>query len=214
MRLQNDVRRLGRGPEFLASHGEQIADVELFFMVSAPPPHLVIFGAGHDAVPLARGGWDLGCAVTVVDVREAFLSAERFPRVELIAAHFSRFAESVSLGPRSFAVAMNHHLERDRESLRFALESEAPYIGVLGPRSRLQKLLDALEADGYVPDAAGLGRVRNPVGLALGAETAEEISVSILGEILALQREFDGGFLTGRETSLHRSAATRLLARS
>jgi xanthine dehydrogenase accessory factor len=195
---------------FPQSGCEPVGGVDLFFAVSARPPELVIFGAGHDAVPLARGGWDLGFAVTVVDVREAFLTGERFPGMTTTLVRPGRFAEAVALGPRSFAVIMNHHLERDRESLQVALASEAAYVGVLGPRSRLNKLVAA----GAAPDAAALGRVRNPVGLALGAETPEEIAVSILGEILAVERGFDGGFLSGRETSLHRPADSRAIARS
>jgi xanthine/CO dehydrogenase XdhC/CoxF family maturation factor len=188
--------------------------MDLFFDVSAPPPELVIFGAGYDAVPLAQQAWALGYDVTVVDVRDAFLTADRFPHGTLVSAHFSRFGEAVRLTGRSFVVVMNHHLERDRECLRFALGSDAPYIGVLGPRSRYQKLRRALDADGIAFDAAALSRVRSPVGLAVGAETPEEIAVSILAEMLAVQRGFDGGFLTGRETSLHRPAETSALARS
>ena len=97
-------------------------------------------------MPLARHAWTLGFAVTVVDVRDAYLTADRFPGATLIAAHFSRFADAVTLDARSFALVMNHHIERDRESLRFALDSQAAYIGVLGPRSRYQKLLDGLAA--------------------------------------------------------------------
>lgn len=193
---------------------ERIGQAELFFEVSAPPPELVIFGAGSDAEPLARQGWELGFTVSVVDVREAFLSPDRFPHATLVSSHFSRFHETARLSERSFVVIMNHHLERDRESLRFALGSPAPYIGVLGPRSRFQRLLSGLQSEGYVPDPAALSCVRSPVGLALGAETPEEIAVSILGEMLALQRGFDGGFLAGRETSLHRSPETSALARS
>ena len=93
-------------------------------------------------------------------------------------------------------------------------EIEAPYVGLLGPRSRYEKLRRALDEKGGTPDRAGLARVRSPVGLALGAETPEEIAVSILGEILALQRGFDGGFLAGREASLHRPDDRSALARS
>jgi xanthine/CO dehydrogenase XdhC/CoxF family maturation factor len=199
---------------FPRSGAEQVGHAELFFDITVPPPELVIFGAGSDAVPLARQGWELGFAVSVVDVREAFLIAERFPHARLIPAHFNRFGESVALGERSFVVVMNHHLERDRECLRFSLGSRAPYIGVLGPRSRFDKLMGGLRAEGFVPDPAALGRVRSPVGLALGAETPEEIAVSILGEMLALQRGFDGGFLHGREASLHQPLDSSALARS
>jgi xanthine dehydrogenase accessory factor len=191
---------------FPRSGCEEVVGTDLFFDISTPPPELVIFGAGHDVEPLARQAWELGFRVTVVDVREAFLQSERFPHATRVAAHHAQFADDVRLTARSFAVTMNHHLERDREALRFALGSPAPYIGVLGPRSRLQKLLDGLAAGGYVPDPAALARVRSPVGLALGAETPEEIAVSILAEILAVQRGFDGGFLTGRAASLHDSA--------
>lgn len=199
---------------FPRSLAEQIGQAELFFDVSVPPPQLVIFGAGNDAEPLARLGWDLGFAVTVVDARAAFLIAGRFPHATLVHTDFSCFSDTVRLGERSFAVIMNHHLERDRECLLLALRSSAPYIGVLGPRSRFQRLLSRLRAAGVIPEPAALSRVRSPVGLALGAETPEEIALSILGEMLALQRGFDGGFLNGREASLHRSPENSALARS
>ena len=198
----------------LHSGAERIADAEVFYEISDRPARLVIFGAGPDAGPLATLAVDLGLTVTVVDVREAFLSEDRFPRATRALAHFSEFAEKVPLDRHSYVVIMNHHLERDEESLRFALSSDAPYVGVLGPRSRYVKLLDALERDGYVPTAAASQRVRSPVGLAVGAEAPEEIAVSILGEILAVRRGFDGSFLNGREASLHRPAERRSMARS
>jgi len=198
--------RLERGDG--GSGPETVGGVELFFEVSVPPPRLVVFGAGHDAVPLAADAWALGYAATVVDVRAAFLTPARFPTATLVDAHFSRFSELVRLDGRSFVVIMNHHLERDRESLRFALATRAPYIGLLGPRSRFRKLLAALRQSGEDPDAAVLARVRSPIGLALGAETPEEIALSILGEITAIRRGFEGSFLNGRETSLHRAVST------
>lgn len=199
---------------FVRSGVERVEGVDLFFEASVPPPELIIFGAGFDAVPLAQQGWELGFSVIVVDVREAFLRADRFPHATLVSAHFSRFPEALRLTRRSFVITMNHHLERDRESLRFALSSSCPYIGVLGPRSRFQKLLAALEGEGAVVDPRALSRVRSPVGLALGAETPEEIAVSILGEIVALQNGFDAGFLTGRESGLHVSSRASSFARS
>ena len=193
---------------------DAIGGGEVFFEVSTPPPSLVVFGAGYDSVPLVKQAWTLGFAVTVVDVREAYLTADRFPGATLISAHFSRFAEVVTLDARSFALVMNHHIERDQESLRFALDSQAAYIGVLGPRSRYHKLLDGLAAESYVPNPARLAAVHSPVGLSLGAETPEEVALSILSEILAIRRGFEGGFLSGSSSSLHRPDEKRLLARS
>jgi xanthine/CO dehydrogenase XdhC/CoxF family maturation factor len=114
----------------------------------------------------------------------------------------------------AFMLVMNHHVERDQESLRFSLESDAAYIGVLGPRSRYEKLMAGLAAQGYVPDASKTSRVRSPVGLSLGAETPYEVAVSILGEILAIRRGFEGGFLSGSVRSLHSPEERRLLANS
>ena len=197
-----------------ASGPDRIGGAELFQEIAMPPPHLVIFGAGHDAVPLAHLAWTLGFAVTVADVREAFLTAERFGGATRVCAHFSQFAGRVTLGSGSFALIMNHHVERDMESLRFSLESDPDYIGVLGPRARYDKLLVGLAKQGYVPDPAKAARVRSPVGLSLGAETPEEVATSILAELLAIRRGFDGGFLSGSVASLHRPADRRLLASS
>jgi xanthine dehydrogenase accessory factor len=193
---------------------DEIGGREVFFDISTPPPSLIVFGAGYDSVPLVKQAWTLGFAVTVVDVREAYLTADRFPGATLISAHFSRFGEAVAVDAQSFALVMNHHIERDQQSLRFALESQAAYIGVLGPRSRYQKLLDGLAAQGFVPNPARLAAVRSPVGLSLGAEPPEEVALSILGEILAIRRGFEGGFLSGSSRSLHRPDEKRLLARS
>ena len=191
-----------------------IGGAELFFDVSLPPPELVIFGGGTDACPLALQARALGFAVTVVDPREGLLTAERFPGATLKAVPFAGLAPAVPLTAGSYVVVMNHHLERDEQSLRHALASPACYIGVLGPRSRYSRLLARLESSGPGPAPERLACVRSPVGLALGAETPEEIALSILGELVALRRGFDGGFLNGRETSLHGADESRLLARS
>jgi xanthine dehydrogenase accessory factor len=209
------VRALSRlRAPYPASGPDPIGRAEVFYEITLPPPELVIFGAGHDAAAVARMAWTLGFAVTVVDVREAFLAPDRFPSATLTCAHFSQFSDCVTLRPGSFALIMNHHVERDQESLRFALASDAAYVGVLGPRSRYDKLLAGLAARGYVPDASKLSRVRSPVGLSLGAETQHEVALSILGEILALRRGFEGGFLSGSHRSLHRPEDRRLLASS
>jgi len=197
-----------------ASGPESIGSAELFFEITMPPPDLVIFGAGYDAAPVARMAWTLGFAVTVVDVREAFLQRDRFPGATLVSAHFGEFVDHVKPRAGAFMLVMNHHVERDQESLRFSLESDAAYIGVLGPRSRYEKLLAGLATQGYTPDASKTARVHSPVGLSLGAETPDEVAVSILGEIMAFRRGFEGGFLSGSVDSLHRPEDRRLLANS
>jgi xanthine dehydrogenase accessory factor len=196
------------------SGSEWIGGAEVFFEVAECPPELAIFGAGDDAIPVAHLAWTLGFAVTLIDSREAFLTRERFPSATLVCAHFSQFAQRVNLRAGSFVLLMNHNVERDQESLRYSLESNAAYIGVLGPRSRYEMLLAGLARGRYVPDSSKLSRVRSPVGLSLGAEAPQEIAVSILGEMLALRHGFSGGFLNGSVGSLHRPEDSRLVARS
>jgi xanthine dehydrogenase accessory factor len=176
---------------------------EVFFDVSSPPLELVLFGGGHDARPLAKDALSLGFSVTVVDPRPAFANAEHFPGARIMLSHPERFAERVKLTRRSYAIIMNHHLERDRHALLFAALSPAPYVGVLGPRSRYGKLLAALEEEGRGLPAHMLAKVRSPIGLDIGAEGPEEVALSILAEILAVSRGFGGGFLQGVEGRIH-----------
>jgi xanthine dehydrogenase accessory factor len=175
---------------------------DVFFDTSSPAPRLVIFGAGHDAVPLNARAAELGWSVTVVDTRVAFLNALRFPGATLVnpGIHFS---DHVTLNPRDFCVVMNHHLERDASSLKFCLEMGAAYIGVLGPRARYLDLLERLQNQGFTPTAAQLEAVRNPIGLDIGAESPEEVALSVMAELVAVRRGFSGGLLNGRAGRIH-----------
>jgi xanthine/CO dehydrogenase XdhC/CoxF family maturation factor len=202
------------GAAFPESGPERVDSGELFFEISLPAPELVIFGAGPDAAPLAQQAWTLGFSVTMVDVRAAYLTKDRFPTAKLVSAHFRQFATAVPLAPASFVLVMNHHLERDEESLRHALESAAGYIGVLGPRTRYEKLLANLAAKGYTPSAERLARVHSPVGLSIGAETPDEVAVSIVAEMLAVRRGFKGASLRGFSGSLHLADDRRRLTSS
>ena len=177
--------------------------VDVFFDVSGPPPEIVVFGAGHDAVPLAAQARRLGWNVTIVDARAAFTTPERFPGARLVVAHPAQFEAQVRVGPNTFVMVMNHHLERDQAALGFALHTESPWIGVLGPRSRYQKLLDGLAAQGEAPSAQELARVRNPVGLDIGAESPEEVAIAVVGALLAERRGFRGGLLDGITGRIH-----------
>jgi xanthine dehydrogenase accessory factor len=175
---------------------------DVFFDASGPAPKLVIFGAGHDAVPLNARANELGWAVSVVDTRAMFLTASRFPGATLLNPGI-RFEAGVSLNPGAFCVVMNHHLERDTASLRFCLQTGATYIGVLGPRARYLDLLERLQTQGFTPTPAQLERVHNPIGLDIGAESPDEVAVSVMAELIAVRRGFAGGSLNGRSGRIH-----------
>lgn len=183
---------------------------EYFVDVNVSPTPLVIFGAGHDAVPLARQAWALGFSVTVVDPRAAYLRPDLFTGARLVLSRGGPAA--VALGPETFAVVMHHHVERDREALRACLDAGAAYVGVLGPRARYERLLADLAAEGWQAPPAARACVHSPAGLALGGETPEEVALSILGEIVAVREGFAGGFLNGTSASLHAPRSAGALA--
>ncbi|MEH7375861.1 XdhC family protein [Neobacillus drentensis] len=169
--------------------------VDIFFDVNLPTYELIIFGAGHDAIPLSKLSLQLGFKTTVVDPRPAYATTERFPGAEIISVDAEKYRSHVVIGPRTYTVIMNHHLERDQASLEFALNSDSPYVGVLGPRSRCNKILDSIQ----MRDEQPLSQLHNPIGLDIGAESSEEIALSILSEILAVRNGHAGGFLRSRK---------------
>ncbi len=180
----------------------------VFLDVSTPPLPLVLYGAGHDAIPLAAQAHALGYAVHVIDPRPAYLTATRFPGAALHALapeELGRF----TLPERAQVVVMNHHLDRDRVCLAHALHSGAEYVGVLGPRSRAEDLLAALQGEGEHFTPEELACLRSPIGLRLGAEAPEEVALSILAELMAWRRGYEGGFLNGHAGRIHDAVTHR-----
>lgn len=174
-------------------------NVTVFIDVNVPPSEVMIFGAGHDAIPVASIARQLGFRTTVIDQRPAYATEERFPGVRLILSRPEQLEEKVEPGRRTYIVIMNHHIEKDQMCLRFALQSISPYVGVLGPRKRRNRMLDALREQGVTFTESQLSRMYNPVGLDIGADTSEEIAVSILSEILTVRNQHGGGHLRERE---------------
>jgi xanthine dehydrogenase accessory factor len=169
----------------------------LYFERHAPPLTLVIFGATHVAMSLVSLAKVLGLRTVVVDGRERFATRERFPEVdELIVGMPSEIAERLSLGPASLVVLLSHDYKYDLPVLRAVLESDAAYIGVLGSVRRGRALLEFLESEGV--SRAHLSRVRVPVGLDIGATSAEEIALSVLAEAVAVERGRTGGPMRDR----------------
>lgn len=159
------------------------AQVELFVADFAPPPELLLLGGGPDARPVAELARFLGWRVTVVDHRSQYLRADRFPpNTILVASRAKVVADAVQLDDFSAAIVMSHHLQSDLEYLQALANSRVPYVGLLGPAGRREKLLADLG-----DDAARLRpRLRAPVGLDIGGRAPESIALSIVGEVHAV----------------------------
>ncbi|WP_338450033.1 XdhC family protein [Niallia oryzisoli] len=183
-------------------------EIHVFIDVYIPPVELLIFGAGHDAIPVAKYAVSLGFNTSVIDQRDAYNNEERFPGTNQILAKPDEFVEKVKISSRTYIVVMNHHIEKDQETLKFVLPSPAAYVGVLGPRSRRMRMLQALEDEGVTFAPEMLKRMHSPIGLDIGAVTPEEIAMSILAEMIALKNGHTGGFLKGSDT-IHQPAGVK-----
>jgi xanthine/CO dehydrogenase XdhC/CoxF family maturation factor len=177
---------------------ETAGAAQVFTEALLPPPHLLVFGAGDDAIPLVRYAADAGFRVALVDHRPAWLAAGRYPpevrRFELRAE--GEAPPGLHLGGDTYAVVKTHHLAHDREWVRRLLASEVAYVGVLGPRARVEDLLDQV-------GAAGDGRVFGPVGLDLGADGPEQVALSVVAELLAVRARRAPRHLREREGTIH-----------
>jgi xanthine dehydrogenase accessory factor len=154
----------------------------LLFLPLSLPPRLLILGAGADAVPVVDFAARLNWRVTLVDHRPAYAVPAHFPYAErVVLARPEELPQAVDLRRFTAAVVMSHHLPSDLEYLRVLSAGPLPYIGLLGPAARREKLLSELgaEAERLRP------RLHAPVGLNLGGRTPEAIALAIVAEIHA-----------------------------
>jgi xanthine/CO dehydrogenase XdhC/CoxF family maturation factor len=181
-----------------------VGEAEFAFESLEPPVLLTIFGAGADAVPLAEAAHDLGWRVRMFDHRPAFLTRERFPSADEISL-VDQGSQSLDLTVDKLTaiLSINHNYDRDRETLSFALKTNAFYIGALGPKKRTEQLLEELRERGEVFGADAISRLRYPAGLDIGGDTPESIAISIVAEIQSVLKRRPGGALRDRDGSIY-----------
>ncbi|WAH37756.1 XdhC family protein [Alicyclobacillus dauci] len=184
-------------------------DVEVFIDEIVPRSRLVLFGAGDDAMPLVRFAAQSDWHVTVIDHRDAFLNAQRFPEADVRSVIRRDEYDHVSLEASSFVVVMTHSYEFDRRILTGLLPMDIPYLGILGPRRRFERLLGEIVDAGLQVSDADLQKVHSPVGLDIGAETPEEIALSVLTEAMARRRNRDGASLRERAGQISVTALSK-----
>ncbi|GAC1451195.1 MAG: XdhC/CoxI family protein [Vulcanimicrobiaceae bacterium] len=151
-----------------------------------PSPELYIVGAGHVGFHLARLANEVGFRVHVVDDRERFANAERFPAAaEIVVDDIPAWIGRANLAPHAYAVIVTRGHTNDLEALRALAPRDLRYLGLIGSRAKVARIYDALRADAMPPDL--LRRVHAPIGLDIGAVTPQEIAVSILAELIAVK---------------------------
>ncbi len=161
--------------------------VDVLIETYAPPPHLIIVGAVHAAIPLSAGAKLMGFRVSVVDPRTTFATPERFPDVDALVTEWPEEAlPQMRLDHSTFVAVLTHDPKFDDAATRIALAHPVRYIGALGSR-RTQERRKATLREAGVPEE-DLARIFGPIGLDIGAKTPAELAMSILAEIVAVRR--------------------------
>lgn len=171
----------------------------------APPVSLVIVGAGNDVFPLVQMAQVLGWHITVADGRPSHANRQRFPAVrQVITAKPEEVLPQIVKRAQTAIVLMTHNYNYDKAMLQGLLHQPVGYIGVLGPARKLERMLSELEtATGQPIDDAARHTIYGPTGLDIGAETAEEIALSIIAEIKMVLLGKNGQSLRDKQGTIH-----------
>jgi xanthine dehydrogenase accessory factor len=160
--------------------------LDVFFELHSPPRALIIFGAGPVSIHLVNLAREAGLKTIVVDGRPRFATRERFPHAdELLIGIPSEIARDLAYTSSTFVVLAAHDYKYDIPVLKVVLQTEAAYIGMLGSRRRGEAIIKFLKESGV--DDQSLDRIRVPIGLDIGAESAAEIALAVLAEAMAVK---------------------------
>jgi len=161
--------------------------LEIFIEPIVTSPALFIFGGGHISLPLSQTAKTLGFKVTVIDDRAEFASSERFPEAEAVLAEdFTQAFPRLKIDKSSYIVIVTRGHQHDELVLEWAIGTPARYIGMIGSKTKVATIYSHLKAKGVSQQV--LDGVHSPIGLEIGAQTPEEIAVSILAEIIKVRR--------------------------
>ena len=163
--------------------------VEIFLEPILPQPILYLFGGGHVSTAVAKAAQAVGFGIGVVDDREAFANAQRFPMAQEIYTSYEEAFEKIRPGTSSYLVIVTRGHKEDMRVLAWAVRTSARYVGMIGSRRKVLSVYKALEKEGYTPEE--FERVYAPMGLDIGALSPEEIAVSIVAELVAVRRNVE-----------------------
>jgi xanthine dehydrogenase accessory factor len=165
--------------------------LEIFIEPVLPMPLLYVFGAGHVAIELFKAARNAGFECIVADDREAYANAERFPNaLQVIAKDYDQALAELAPNESSYIVIATRGHRDDMRILRWAVQTQARYVGMVGSKRKAITIFRELTREGLSP--ALFDRVHSPVGLDIGAITPEEIAVSIVAELIAVRRSAEG----------------------
>jgi xanthine dehydrogenase accessory factor len=178
---------------------------QMFFLdYCLPPIALYIVGAGNDAIPLLKMAQLLGWNTTLIDGRLTHANTQRFPEVnEIIVGKPFEVLEKLIFDDRSALVLMTHNYQYDLAMLEGLLTMNLPYIGLLGPSGKRTRILSEIQERGLNLSEIDLDKLYGPTGLDLGAETANQIALSICAEIMSVIHKSEPIHLKQKDSPIH-----------
>lgn len=184
--------------------GLEYGEHSVFLETLAPPPDLLIFGAVHIGQALTSFGTQMGYRVTVVDSRAPFVTEERFPTAQRLLVGWPRdVMDQLTFDRRTWVVVLSHDPRHETPPLEAALKSDTRYIGAMGSRRTHNLRIERLQELGFGDD--DVARIHSPIGLDIGAETPQEVAVSILAEMTLVRYGAGSGIsLKGVEGRVHK----------
>lgn len=161
--------------------------VNIFVEPVVPQPHAFIFGGGHVSKSLSKVAAMAGFATVIVDNRDAFANPERFPEAEATyAEEYEEVFPKLAITSSSYLIIVTRGHRDDMRVLRWAITTQARYVAMIGSKRKTISVVHELEKEGFSRDA--FERVYAPMGLEIGAESPEEIAVSVVAEMIAVRR--------------------------
>jgi len=186
-------------------------NITAFIEVIKPPVSIIIIGAGNDVVPVVNMADILGWETTVVDGRANYAKQERFVSAcQVLVAKPENVLEQITIDEHTVFLLMTHNFNYDMAMLRQLLGKTVTYIGMLGPKKKRERILNELKDEGSNFTEQQLSVLHSPVGLDIGAETSEEIALSILAEIKAMFANKDVQSLRKIKEVIHPRSATMI----
>lgn len=207
LELITDAKQVLNNKLTIVKEIDRNEEIEALIEYITPPVSLVIAGAGNDVQPLVKMADIIGWEITIAEGRTTHATKKRFPEAKnILVGKPETVFENITIDSQTFFVLITHNYKYDLAMLKLLLQTNCNYIGILGPKTKLNRMFDDLHSEGIKINHEQLNRIYGPIGLDIGAETSEEIALSIIAEIKAVISGKTGTSLKYKMGKIHNTA--------